>query len=257
MSEPEVSIQSMALQKRTTEQALMPPPPPPKRLKRPPKTLDEDTYTSAITSIIERDFFPELDNMRSQMRYLSAVEEGNPVRIADAARRLSTNIGGGGMQETMEERKERKVKEDVRGLRLDGFQAKYTSEDNESFNALLDQQNEKTREKYAWRFQGNKQLTKQEFLIEQKRVLLLEQGKEGQVMGERNPDEQNWSKEVETWKWTPLNILMNPHPGLDEPPPDPSDGQKLIQHKNTRISPATPHPSARSAAPSPSVSTVQ
>ncbi|KAB8254033.1 nuclear protein DGCR14 [Aspergillus pseudonomiae] len=36
------------------------------------------------------------------------------------------------------------------------FQAKYTSEDNESFNKLLDKQNTKRREKYAWIWSGNK-----------------------------------------------------------------------------------------------------
>ncbi|KAE8382113.1 nuclear protein DGCR14 [Aspergillus bertholletiae] len=36
------------------------------------------------------------------------------------------------------------------------FQAKYTSEDNESFNKLLDKQNTKRREKYSWIWSGNK-----------------------------------------------------------------------------------------------------
>ena len=39
---------------------------------------------------------------------------------------------------------------DVTTLSLSAFQAKYTSEDNESFNALLDKQNEKSREKHAY-----------------------------------------------------------------------------------------------------------
>jgi protein DGCR14 len=55
----ETTIQSMALQKRNADSSLMPPPPP-KRLKRPPKTLPEEDYTSAITTIIERDFYPQL-----------------------------------------------------------------------------------------------------------------------------------------------------------------------------------------------------
>src|SRR5438128_1416495 len=46
MSDENISLQSMALQKRTSQTALMPPPPPPKRLKRPPKSLSEEDYTS-------------------------------------------------------------------------------------------------------------------------------------------------------------------------------------------------------------------
>lgn len=41
-------------------------------------------------------------------------------------------------------------------LSLGAFQAKYTSEDNESFNALLDRQNIKRAENYAFLYHGNK-----------------------------------------------------------------------------------------------------
>lgn len=262
MADENISLQSMALQKRTSQTALMPPPPPPKRLKRPPKTLTEEDYTSAISTIIERDFYPDLSEMRLQSKYLDAVEEGNPIRIATAARKLTHKVGGieGDREgETEEERRERILKEDVKGMRLDMFQAKYTSEDNESFNALVDEQNEKNREKYAWKYNGNKMLSKQEFLIEQKRVLLLEDGTEQVVVtGEKDTSkegEDGWSKEIQTWKWTPQNVLMNPHPGIEDQF-DPSQGQKLIRHQNTAI-PSPSIPSGRTPAPSPSPSTVQ
>ncbi|EEH23337.1 hypothetical protein PABG_05548 [Paracoccidioides brasiliensis Pb03] len=48
---------------------------------------------------------------------------------------------------------------DVRNMSLSAFQTKYTSEDNESFYKLLDKQNIKRREKYAWMWSGNKILT--------------------------------------------------------------------------------------------------
>src|SRR5437667_6812550 len=70
----EMSIQAMALQKRNADKVLMPPPPP-KRIKRPPKTLSEEDYTAAITTIIERDFYPNLPEMRKQTRYLDALQE--------------------------------------------------------------------------------------------------------------------------------------------------------------------------------------
>lgn len=242
----------------------MPPPPPPKRLKRPPKTLSEEDYTSAITTIIERDFYPSLAEIRLQSKYLDAVEEGNPIRIATAARRLTDNIarknGTQSEEETDEERKERLLKEDVKGMRLDSFQAKYTSEDNESFNSLLDEENEKRREKYAWKYHGNKMLSKQEFLIEQKRILLLEENgtTTAVVTGEKDPEERDgdgWSKEIETWKWAPTNVLMNPHPGVEDQL-DPSQGQKLIRHQNTAV-PTLEIKTGRTPAPSPSLSTVQ
>lgn len=45
---------------------------------------------------------------------------------------------------------------DVSNMGLLAFQAKYTSEDNESFNKVLDKQNVKKREKYAWLWNQNK-----------------------------------------------------------------------------------------------------
>ncbi|KLJ09070.1 hypothetical protein EMPG_15506 [Blastomyces silverae] len=41
-------------------------------------------------------------------------------------------------------------------MSLSMFQTKYTSEDNESFYKVLDRQNVKKRQKYAWMWNGNK-----------------------------------------------------------------------------------------------------
>jgi protein DGCR14 len=200
--------------------------------------------------------------MRKQTRYLDAVEEGNPIRIASAARQLveRTPMRDENFEpeeEDEEDRRERVLRDDVKGMRLDIFQAKYTSEDNESFNALLDEQNQKQREKYAWMYNGNKKLSKQEFVIEQKKVLLIEEGSDARVVGEgpAEGNDEGWSKELQTWKWMPMNVLMNPHPGLEEQE-DPSQGQKLIHHANTRI-PEVKGSSGSTPAPSPSMSTVQ
>ncbi|KAF2145902.1 uncharacterized protein K452DRAFT_283198 [Aplosporella prunicola CBS 121167] len=54
-----------------------------------------------------------------------------------------------------EEGQERKPKVNLE-LSLTDYQAKYTSEDNESFNALLDRQNQKKAEKYAWQRLGER-----------------------------------------------------------------------------------------------------
>ncbi|KUM59309.1 hypothetical protein ACN42_g7832 [Penicillium freii] len=45
---------------------------------------------------------------------------------------------------------------DVSNMGLVAFQEKYTSEDSESFNKVLDKQNKKRREKYPWLWSGNK-----------------------------------------------------------------------------------------------------
>lgn len=196
------------------------PPPPFKRIKRPPKVLDEDEYTAALSDIIARDYFPGLLESQAQHEYLAALESGNDAWIAEAAQKLRTAGGpantkrrsttaarntrfdnnshshghkghttpsatpllsrttptatrGGGVADTpvgynagsetpagiRSESKEGGLGQgqdedggllDTSGLSLGAFQAKYTSEDNESFNALLDKQNRKRREKHAY-----------------------------------------------------------------------------------------------------------
>lgn len=67
----------------------MAPPPAPKRIKRPSIVLDEDTYTSAISHIIRRDFFPGLAETDAQYEYLSALESKDKSWIREAGRKLT------------------------------------------------------------------------------------------------------------------------------------------------------------------------
>jgi protein DGCR14 len=254
------SIQALALVKRTTESSLIPAPPPAKRQKRPPKQLAEEDYTEALQQIIERDFYPSLADMRKQTAYFDALKEGNPVHIAEAERALLTTDEAPpkGEDEGEAENKAREMREDVRGLKLDAFQAKYTSEDNESFNALLDSENAANREKYAWQYAQNRKLTKQQLQLEHRKILLLAAGKKPHAAGEQNPEDEDerWSKGLEMWKWTPNNVLMNPHPGLEDQP-DPTAGKKQIRHLNTRVPSPPPRQPGPTPLPSPSPSTVE
>lgn len=174
----------------------MPPPPPPKRIKRPTTVLDEDVYTSALSHIIARDFFPGLLETQAKQEYLDALDSKdnewikssrsklaevmrtptpglNTRRRSDSAsvastpqhppgREDDTPRGWGGetpmsvaSSSTVTERRDQDIP-DVTNMGLLAFQAKYTSEDNESFNKVLDKQNAKRREKYGWLWNQNK-----------------------------------------------------------------------------------------------------
>jgi hypothetical protein len=80
---------STALAKRSASSALMPPPPAPKRIKRPTVVLDEDTYTSAVSHIIRRDFFPGLEETDAQREYLNALDSKDNGWIKEAGKRLT------------------------------------------------------------------------------------------------------------------------------------------------------------------------
>lgn len=187
---------STALVRRSSAQDVVAMPPPPfKRIKRPPKILDEDEYTSALSDIIARDYFPGLLESQAQHEYLAALESGNDSWVAEAAQKLreaavpsssgskrrsarntrfdtpsatplrgqpvaadtplgytggqtpsAASVAGGSVDDTAGSQNGL----DTSSLSLSSFQAKYTSEDNESFNALLDKQNLKQRQKHAY-----------------------------------------------------------------------------------------------------------
>ena len=182
---------SQVLTKREPDQALMPPPPPPKRVKRPATVLDEDVYTSALSQIIARDFFPGLVETQLKQEYLDALDSKNKDWIAAARKKLTDvvasptgarGVGNNNNNKKVSATPEQTPREwtgdtpasaysttastttadtattapDVSKLGLLAFQAQYTSEDNESFNKLIDKQNAKRREKYAWLWSGNK-----------------------------------------------------------------------------------------------------
>ncbi|KAF1353465.1 nuclear protein DGCR14 [Delphinella strobiligena] len=187
------SKSSSALAKRNADNALMPPPPAPKRIKRPTKVLDEDVYTDTLSHIIARDFFPGLLETQAQEDYLEALDSKNNDWIREAGRKLHQAMtpgpGGRGRRGTSMAATSRQTSATPRGwggetprrtapsetpnstagdddrpkqaevdasLSLGAFQAKYTSEDNESFNALLDRQNVRRAENYAFLYHGNK-----------------------------------------------------------------------------------------------------
>ena len=67
--------------------------------------LTEDEYTSALSSIIKRDFFPNLDRLTAENDYLAAVESDDPARIRLALNRLLQLDGGSTPQRSKKQRR--------------------------------------------------------------------------------------------------------------------------------------------------------
>jgi protein DGCR14 len=258
-----------ALIKRARDLELMPAPPPPKRIKRPQKVLDEETYVSSISHIIARDFFPGLLETETQQEYLDALESKDTAWIKSAATRLTylmtpgRNRGRRGtsiqtpvaasetprayrgdtplsrVSDTPMSSTTSKIQETVNtNMSLDRFQATYTSEDNESFYKLLDKQNEKRAEKYAWLWIGNKLPSKQ--LLKQKEVeekllesrgSLQDDGHERKMLAIKESDER--PARPDTWNSRPDNNLMFA-------PNDAEDSIETVAEKAQRESRAAP-----------------
>ncbi|KUJ20222.1 uncharacterized protein LY89DRAFT_612434 [Mollisia scopiformis] len=191
------SSKTTALVRRSTDSELMPPPP--KRIKRPKNVIDEESYTEAISEIIARDFFPGLLEIETQQEYLDAVESKDAAWIANAGRRLQHVMTPGRhkgrrgtslhtplrasdtprsflgdtpmstVSDVTSSTNARAAPEIDTNMSLDKFQSLYTSEDNESFYRLLDQQNQKRAEKYAWMWSANNKLPSK-MMLKQKEV---------------------------------------------------------------------------------------
>ncbi|KAF2280436.1 uncharacterized protein EI97DRAFT_491838 [Westerdykella ornata] len=310
------SSTSQAVTKRPASSlALMPPPPAPKRIKRPTTVLDEDTYTSAISHIIRRDFFPGLAETDAQHEYLDALESRNNEWIREAGERLvgvmtpahsggvgmrrkvagtsrfrtpaGVRVGGGGGDtpsvwgadtpvsipgtaagDDNEDDESNNTKPHVDlNLSLNAFQAKYTSEDQESFSRIIDRQNAKKFAANEWLRTGNRYASKQR--LAQQKVL--------QAAAERQHSESSTSMEVAvrpsqdldkrpaaptTHKHTPFNALMFPPESIEAWAPTRAQRAeeaslappKAVLHHNTRLppevtDPPSPLPTARPSSP--------
>ncbi|KAI9887681.1 MAG: hypothetical protein M1823_000545 [Watsoniomyces obsoletus] len=287
-------MSNQSLVRRSTDTELMPPPPT-KRIKRPPKVLDEDSYTEALSMIIARDFFPGLLETQSQQEYLDALTSQDQEWIASAGRRLTEvmtpgrtrgrrgtsmarslaadtprgEVGDTPMSVLSTATTDTTVskKEDIDlNLSLGGFQAKYTSEDNESFNKLLDKQNTKRAERYAWLWAGNK--------IPSSRQIMQRERRQQQIGDGEGTSTSNTTKLIEgagderkampdTWKAKPDNQAFFVPEGIEDEyetvqqaaeakskaPP------RAIVHDNTRLPPAPE--TVPTVPPSPSLSAIQ
>jgi protein DGCR14 len=138
----------------------------------PPQPIEEDDYVEGISEIIKRDFFPELDKLRTETELLDAEKSSDSLRIKH-----------------LEKEMEKWNQEPSKGVGLDQYQQKFTSEDNASFSQILEKDNQLRKEQYHF------------FYDKEKKQLLLEEGK--------NPLQLEPSvKPMLTWEYRAKNALM-------------------------------------------------
>lgn len=299
---------SQALAKRSSDTALMPPPPRPKRIKRPQKVLDEDEYTDAISHIIARDFFPGLIETESQQDYLNALDSQDHEWIAAAGRKLTEVMTPGPDGRRLRGRrgtsmtpmtglygrggdtpkawqgdtpmsvtsitststiKPEKPEVDT-SISLSAFQTKYTSEDNESFYKLLDKQNLKKAETYAWMWAGNKIPAPRQIAHRKREALLaannskdtsssskqLIEAIETEDTRKAMPDSWPMNNPSNNFMFDPASVedsTQTTHQAAEERSRAPP---KAVVYDNTRLR-SEPTPSSSEPAPSPSLSAVQ
>ncbi|PWY85684.1 nuclear protein Es2 [Aspergillus sclerotioniger CBS 115572] len=305
-----MSAQSQALTKRQSDTSLMPPPPPPKRIKRAATVLDEDVYTNSLSEIIARDYFPGLLEAQVKQEYLDALDSKDKEWIASSKKKLTglmrtpgrarsrlgsasmtpqrtgagrpgnTPMGWGGdtpmsvmsaASSSTTPNNDHVSAPDVSRLGLLEFQAKYTSEDNESFNKALDKQNEKHRERYKWLWSGNKIPTARQIAHRRREVKRIEaqggnadQHKQVAIKTDLDVRPAN----PDTWKSRPENSLMFTPSSVEDSYETTQQkaeassraGPKRVVFQNTRLPDGVLHQTSSDATappPSPSISAIK
>ncbi|KAF2118714.1 nuclear protein DGCR14 [Lophiotrema nucula] len=298
---------SKAVAKRPAPGSLMAPPPAPKRIKRPQIVLDEDTYTSSIAHIIRRDFFPGLAETDAQHEYLDALKSNNNTWIQEAGDKLKvamTPLPAGQRRrkapsatpkpsgaetprgwvgdtpvtladtdlDDQEEEEDKKPDVDL-NMSLSAFQAKYISEDQESFSQLLDRQNAKKFRDTAWLRQGNRYASKQR-LAQQKVLDSKPESKDGSSSTELvlvprlSQDLDARPAAPNPHKHTPFNALMFAPDSIEDWAPTRAQRAetaslappKAVLHHNTRLpvpDPAAEYEYQRPRPASPTLSAVR
>ncbi|KAJ3366353.1 hypothetical protein GGF31_008081 [Allomyces arbusculus] len=119
---------------------------------RRPQPLDEDLYIEALSEIIQRDFYPDLDRLRAESAFLDALASRDAYRIHHARQRLDAMDAAAVTDSSADTDSVHHAGGIDTRLRLDAFLARYTSEDNAAFHSLLEQERQDVRRKLKWMF---------------------------------------------------------------------------------------------------------
>ncbi|KAM4827742.1 splicing factor ESS-2 homolog [Thomomys bottae] len=216
------------------------------------RVLDEEEYIEGLQMVIQRDFFPDVEKLQAQKEYLEAEENGDLERMRQIAIKFGSALGKMSREpplpyvtpatfETPEvhsapgvvgnrPRTQGRNLEDGEAIEeeekeplpsLDVFLSRYTSEDNASFQEIMEVAKEKNRARHAWLYQAE-----EEFEKRQKDNLELPSAEHQAI--------ESSQAGVETWKYKAKNSLMYYPEGV------PDEDQlfkkpRQVVHKNTRF----------------------
>ncbi|KAK7026488.1 DiGeorge syndrome critical region protein 14 [Halocaridina rubra] len=208
------------------------------------KVLDEDTYVKEVEKIIERDYFPDLEDLKEKVEYLEAKEandidklrefyskyssgknapllrnvEDSPAtfetplakpgyttplltKSKEVESNLSTNEKGKGRSNDASSQL-------TSGMSLDEFLDTHTSEDNESFEQIMEENERRFRLKHAWMFNAEEKHNEEHLPnLALPTIAQQEEAKKLAITGTSIASDSR-PKQVENWKFNTFNSVM-------------------------------------------------
>ncbi|KAJ8393929.1 hypothetical protein AAFF_G00054620 [Aldrovandia affinis] len=214
------------------------------------KILDEENYIESLEKIIQRDFFPDVTKLQAQKDYLEAEDNGDLGRMREIAIKYGSSLtkstprntdpyvspatfetpeGRPGTPASILGKLRARTGEEGKGEEqeekplpcLDQFLAKTTSEDNASFEQIMELAADKEKLRHAWLYDAETEYNQrhQEMLaLPSSEQQAVEAGKAG----------------VETWEYKAKNALMYYPEGVKDEEAIFKKPRDVV-HKNTRF----------------------
>lgn len=214
------------------------------------KILDEETYVEKMGEIIQRDFFPDLEKLKAQNEYMDAIENNDTKRMRElyekyslirpATERLASpatfetpvhnaNSNEDTPKSTTSTKKGVDKKDSnltEKKIGLDAFLSINTSEDNASFEDIVEETDKRHRIRNAWLYKTETEPTHNAIENNHNQPLAIENGNKKRPF------------EIDTWSYKNKNYIMYIPDGVEltlEEKVEMAKKRQEVVHYNTRL----------------------
>ena len=216
------------------------------------KVLNEETYIEKMGAIIQRDFFPDLEKLKAQNEYMDALEQNDTKKMRELYEKYSferprtermaspatfeTPVRGESIAEDTPasttsvntDTQSTKSKTEERKLSLDEFLSTHTSEDNASFEEIIEDNEKKHRLRNAWLYKTETE----------SKIPAIENGKSQPLAIEDGSKTRRRPFVVDTWSYKNKNYIMYIPDGVEltsEEKIEMAKNKQEVIHSSTRL----------------------